>query len=145
MCLLASWEHLGKFLIKINFIFGTTTFLYNWRSFWKHLRDKIFTNTKYNLSIDYRMKIDSNLLTWDYHFILQMQVFGSWVCIKWQANWEIWCFLVWRYAVGTDNWKASCGSLRRHGGQLSRLGLNTPLNRKAFSYFSIVCFYNKWC
>lgn len=69
MCLLASWEHLGKFWIKINFIFETTTFLYNLSSFWKHLRDKIFTNTKYNLSIEYRMKIDCNLLTCDYHFI----------------------------------------------------------------------------
>jgi hypothetical protein len=67
---------------------------------------------------------------------IQMQLLGSWVCIKRQANWEIWCFLVWCDAFGTDNWKAACGSQRRLGGQLGWLGSDAfPFTNKHFCCF----------
>lgn len=52
-----------------------------------------------------------------------MQIFGSGVRIKREANGEIRRVLIWRNAFGADNRKTTGGPDGGHGGQLSGLGL----------------------
>ena len=53
-----------------------------------------------------------------------MQLFGSRVCIKWEANREIRRIFIRSNAFGDHNWKTTRGRIGgADGGQLSGLGL----------------------
>lgn len=71
-----------------------------------------------------------------------IQIFGSGVRIKWEANGEIRYILIWSNAFGADYRKTTGGHGRGNGRQLSGLGLEILINYNLFnlliSFFKIL-------